>query len=91
MTVTHTHTHVFVHAWAETDVLARDEYPGMTGMPRDGDACRVDGCDELLRAGERAVAVIEVPRERRLRDAGEAWCGYEHPLHVTWRDGMEVE
>ena len=86
---THTHTHVIVHAWAETDVLAKDEHPGMKGMPRDGDECLIPGCDERLRAGERVVAVIEVPRSARLRDAGEAWCGMTHPLHRTWTDSRE--
>lgn len=79
---THTHTHVIVHSWAQTDVLKRDEYPDMKGMPRDGDECCVPGCEELLKAGELAVAVIEVPRELRLREYGEAWVGYCHDLHV---------
>lgn len=82
--MTHTHTHVYVHAWASTDVLARDEHPGMVGMPRAGDECAVDGCDERLRAGERAVAVIEYPGRV---DGRERWCGETHDLHRTWRDG----
>jgi hypothetical protein len=86
--MTHTTTHVIVHAWAETDVLAKDEYPGVTGMPRDGDECCFPYCTERMRAGDRAVAIIEVPREERVHPMGEAWVGYEHPLHVTWRDGM---
>lgn len=85
---THTSTHVLVHAWAETDVLATDEHPEMTGMPRAGDPCSYPGCDETLSAGERAVAVIEVDRaERAIPARGEAWVGYEHPLHHTWKDG----
>jgi len=81
-------TFVWVHAWASTDVLRRDEYPGMTGMPRDGDPCSMPGCPIRFQAGEWAVAVIEVPREDRAVAAwGEAWCGYEHPTHRTWRDG----
>lgn len=86
-----THTHVVTHAWAETDVLALDEHPSMGGMPRDGDRCCVDGCTEYLRAGERAEAVIEVPSENRLREAGEAWVGVGHKLHRSWRDGDEGE
>lgn len=87
MTHTHTHTHVYVHAWAETDVLAKDEHPKMRGMPRDGDACCFPHCQQLLRAGERAVAVTEIDRDNRLRDQGEAWIGFHHDLHRTWRDG----
>jgi hypothetical protein len=87
MSHTHTHTFVYVHAWAETDVLAADEHPGMTGMPRDGDACAVSGCGETLKAGERAYAVIEVDRDQRVRDTGEAWVGDNHKFHRVWRDG----
>lgn len=84
---THTTTFVYLHAWAETDVLAKDEHPSMTGMPRDGDRCTFPYCTESLRAGERAFAVIEVTREARIRDAGEAWVGERHPLHRIWKDG----
>lgn len=87
--MTHTNTYVIVHAWAETDVLAKDEHPSMSGMPRDGDVCCFPYCTEQLRAGERAVAVIEVPRSLSVRDAGEAWCGIKHPLHRTWADNAE--
>lgn len=89
MSTTHTSTYVVVHAWAETDVLAVGQHPGMTGMPRHGDECAFPYCTEQLAAGERAVAVIEVGDEHRVRDAGEAWCGASHPLHRTWRDGGE--
>lgn len=88
--MTHTNTHVVVHGWAETDVLAADDCPGMTGMPRDGDACAFPGCDEPLRAGERAFAVIEVQREQRVRGAGEAWVGETHRMHRLWHDGAAL-
>lgn len=88
--MTHTHTHVLLHGWAETDMLAKDEHPKMSGMPRDGDECAFPHCDEPLRAGERAFAVIEIPREQRIRDAGEAWVGETHELHRIWRDASGI-
>lgn len=89
MSHTHTSSHVVVHAWAETDVLGTVEHPEMTGMPRHGDMCCLPGCYETLVAGERAVAVIEVERADRIEaERGEAWVGYEHPLHRTWKDGQ---
>jgi hypothetical protein len=80
-------THTITHPWAETDVLALDEHVGMSGMPRDGDLCAADGCTERLHTGERAFAVIEVPRERRIRDVGEAWVGGDHPHHKNATEG----
>ena len=84
---THTSTHVLLHGWAETDVLATDEHPGMKEMPRDGDECGLPDCDERLRAGERAFAVIEVDGS----DKRGGWVGDTHEHHRIWRDGDPLE
>ncbi len=87
MRATHTSTYVWVHAWAETDTVARD-HPGLPGQPRHGDPCSMPGCSERLREGERVVAVVEIERDdRAVPERGEAWIGYEHPTHRTWYDG----
>ena len=86
---TYTHTHVWVHAWASTTVVGRDEHPDQKGMPRDGDPCSVPGCAVALIAGEEAVACIEV-NEPAVESWGQtAWCGYDHPTHKTWHDGVD--
>lgn len=74
------------HAWASTEVMPKD-HEGLAGMPRDGDPCSFPGCLKVLREGEIAVAVNEVPHaERLIEERSEAWIGQRHPTHWEGTD-----